>query len=166
MSLHELHLEWSALNARKLSGEELSREELERLRTLAILIGNARSGPATLDDLARQVRAAGQDEIPTSRSLPVSPTTPAPPPRSLPTEQTLRIHEARVEEALQKLDAITDDEELRALKHEARELLTILYGLAAAPPECRDLVALEPEEKAVLYARVNRLCDRVQEIAP
>lgn len=156
-----MHLEWQSLEAER-KARPLSAEETERHRSLSILLRHAHETAPTLDDLARRVRATGQDEIPTSPSMPVTAnTTPAPPPRTFPTEQTLRIHEARVEEALAKLESITDDKKLADLKHEARELLTVLYGLASAAsaPHRADLVALSPDEKAALYRRINSLCD-------
>ena len=166
MTLQEMHIEWLAIEAES-KARPLTAEETERQRMIGILLGNAKDARPSLDDLARQVRATGQDEIPTSPSMPVTHnTTPAPPPRTFPTDTTLRIHEARVEEALAKLDAITDDQKLADLKHEARELLTVLYGLAsaAASPRKGDLVAMSSDEKAALYRRINALCDRVAEV--
>lgn len=161
-----MHLEWQSLEAER-KARPLSAEETERHRTLGILLGHAKDSRPSLDDLARQVRATGQDEIPTSPSMPTpANTTPAPPPRTFPTDTTLRVHEARVEEALSKLDAITDDPEIADLKHKARELLTVLYGLASAAssPRRGEFVALSSEEKADLYRRINALCDRVAEV--
>lgn len=161
MTLQEMHIEWQALEAER-KARPLTAEETEAHRMLGVLLGNAKDSRPSLDDLSRQVRAAGQDEIPTSPSMPVThATTPAPPPRTFPTDTTLRIHEARVEEALSKLEAITDDQKLADLKHEARELLTVLYGLASAAGQPRrgELVAMSPEEKAALYRRINQLCD-------
>lgn len=81
-----------------------------------------------------------------------------------PSTTTLTVHEERVALLMTRLERLAlDDGGLEAL-HEARELLTILQGWAAAARGGLASGAPAETDRATVYRRINALSDTVTRV--
>lgn len=81
-----------------------------------------------------------------------------------PSTTTLSVHEERVALLLMRLERLALDEAGLEALHEARELLTILQGWAAAARGGLDTGAPGETDRATIYRRINTLSDTVSSV--
>lgn len=79
---------------------------------------------------------------------------------TVPTTTTLSVHEERVAVLLTRLERLSLNERGLEALHEAKELLTILGGWAAAR-RAGLRIELCDEDKATVYRRINALNDTI-----